>query len=177
MKALKKAKVKGRMEVYNNENNKIIAIVDYAHNKLSFERLFESVKAEYPGRKIVTVFGCPGKKALDRRKDLGEISGKYSDTVIITEEDPGEESVVDICKEISRFVEVQGCNYSIVTDRGRAIEEAIMDVKEESVILITGKGDETRQKRGLEYIDCPSDVEFTKKFLYKYDRRQKRNRK
>lgn len=169
---LKKAKAKGRMEVYSNENNKIIAIVDYAHNKLSFERLFESIKAEYPGRKIVSIFGCPGKKALDRRKDLGLISGKYSDKVIITEEDPGEESVVDICKEISKFVAVQGCNYSIVTDRGRAIEEAIMDVKEDSVILITGKGDETRQKRGIEYIDCPSDVEFTKKFLYQYDRNQ-----
>lgn len=174
---LKKAKVKGRMEVYNNENKKIIAIVDYAHNKLSFEKLFESVKAEYPGRKIVTVFGCPGKKALDRRKDLGEISGRYSDKVIITEDDPGEESVVDICKEISRFVEVQGCNYSIVIDRGRAIEEAIMDVKEESVILIAGKGNETTQKRGIEYIDYPSDVEFTKKFLYQYDRKQHHNKK
>ncbi|RKI45862.1 UDP-N-acetylmuramoyl-L-alanyl-D-glutamate--2,6-diaminopimelate ligase [Clostridium paraputrificum] len=168
---LKKAKVKGRMEVYNNEDNKVIAIVDYAHNKLSFERLFESVKAEYPERKITTVFGCPGKKALDRRKDLGEISGKYSDTVIITEEDPGEESVVDICNEISKYIKAQGCNYSIVTDRGKAIEKAIMDVDEDSVILITGKGDETRQKRGLEYIDCPSDVDYTKEFLYKYDNR------
>ena len=138
---------------------------------MSFERLFESVKAEYPERKIITVFGCPGKKAIDRRKDLGEISGKYSDTVIITEEDPGEESVVDICNEISTYIKAQGCNYSIVTDRGKAIEKAIMDVHEDSVILITGKGDETRQKRGLEYVDCPSDVDYTKEFLYKYDNR------
>ena len=174
---LKKARVKGRMEVYNNEDNKIIAIVDYAHNKLSFERLFESVKEEYPGRKIITVFGCPGKKALDRRKDLGKISGKYSDRVIITEEDPGEESVIDICNEISRYIKDQGCNYSIVTDRGEAIEKAIMDVKEDSVILITGKGDETRQKRGIEYIDCPSDVDYTKKFLYKYDNKFYRKNK
>lgn len=174
---LKKAKVKGRMEVYNNENNKIIAIVDYAHNKLSFEKLFESVKEEYPGRKIITVFGCPGNKAIDRRKDLGEISGRYSDKVIITEDDPGEESVVDICKEISRFVEVQGCNYSIVTDRSRAIEEAIDNVKEDSVILIAGKGNENTQKRGLEFVNYPSDVELTKKFLYQYDRRHKHNKK
>ncbi|MDU3324078.1 MAG: hypothetical protein E7E70_25710, partial [Escherichia coli] len=89
----------------------------------------------------------------------------------ITEEDPGEESVVDICNEISKYIKAQGCNYSIVTDRGKAIEKAIMDVHEDSVILITGKGDETRQKRGLEYVDCPSDVDYTKEFLYKYDNR------
>lgn len=168
---LKKAKVKGRMEVYKNENNKIIAIVDYAHNKLSFERLFESVKNEYPEREIVTVFGCPGDKALDRRKHLGEISGKYSDKVIITEDDPGEESVVDICNEIARFVEGQGCNYSIITDRGEAIEKAIMDVKEESIILIIGKGDEASQRRGTEYVYYPPDAEFTKKFLDQYDKK------
>ena len=28
-----------------------------------------------------------------------------------------------------------------------------------------------KQDRGLEYIDCPSDVDYTKEFLYKYDNR------
>lgn len=174
---LKKAKVKGRMEVYNNEDNKIIAIVDYAHNKLSFEKLFESVKEEYPGRKIITVFGCPGKKAIDRRKDLGEISGRYSDKVIITEDDPGEESVYDICNEISKFVEKEGGDYSIIVDREKAIKEAIMNIEEDSLILIAGKGQETIQKRGLKYSEYLSDAECAKKFLYQYDRRKHHNRK
>ena len=69
---LMKARVPGRMEVYQNANGRITAIVDYAHNRLSFEKLFLSVKEEYPGRRVVIVFGCPGKKALDRRKDLSE---------------------------------------------------------------------------------------------------------
>lgn len=76
------------MEVYANADEKVSVIVDYAHNRLSFETLFRSVREEYPGRRIVTVFGCPGYKAYDRRKDLGEISGQYSDLVILTEEDP-----------------------------------------------------------------------------------------
>ena len=46
-----------------------------------------------------------------------------------------------------------------------AIRKAIFAVKEKSIVLITGKGNETRQKRGIEYIPCPSDVEYTKKFL------------
>ena len=70
---LMKARVPGRMEVYSNADETVTAIVDYAHNRMSFETLFRSVRAEYPGRRIVTVFGCPGKKALDRRKDLGEV--------------------------------------------------------------------------------------------------------
>ena len=45
-----------------------------------------------------------------------------------------------------------------------------MDGDEPRVILLTGKGEETRQKRGTQYIDCPSDVEYTLKYLEEYDR-------
>ena len=93
---LMKARVPGRMEVYTNADSHIVAIVDYAHNRMSFETLFRSVQTEYPGRRVVTVFGCPGKKALDRRRDLGEISGRCSDLVVLTEEDSGEEDTLSI---------------------------------------------------------------------------------
>lgn len=166
---LQKARVPGRMEIYTNSNDKVIAIVDYAHNRLSFEKLFASVQTEYPGRRIVSVFGCPGKKALDRRRDLGEIAGKYSDLVVLTEEDSGEEDTESICREIAAHVEAQNCSYSIQPDRGEAIRQAILGCEEPSVLLITGKGAETRQKRGVEYIDCPSDVEYTKDYLHEYD--------
>ena len=166
---LQKARVPGRMEIYANADDKVISIVDYAHNRLSFEKLFDSVRAEYPGRRIVTGFCCPGKKALDRRRDLGEISGKYSDLVVLTEEDSGEEDTESICREIAVHVEAQGCQYSIQPDRGEAIRQAVLSCEEPTVILITGKGAETRQKRGVEYIDCPSDVAYTQEFLHEYD--------
>ena len=88
---LLKARVPGRMEIYTSTDRHVVAIVDYAHNRLSFEKLFESVKEEYPKRRIVIVFGCPGKKALDRRHDLGQIAGQHADHVYLTEEDPGKE--------------------------------------------------------------------------------------
>ena len=166
---LMKARVPGRMEVYSNANNDVVALVDYAHNRMSFETLFNSVRAEYPGRRIVTVFGCPGKKAYDRRRDLGEVSGKYSDLVVLTEEDSGEEDTVDICREIAAHVEAQGCKYIIEPNRGEAIRQAVLGCDRPSVLLITGKGAETRQKRGLEYIDTPSDVDYSKAFLQEYD--------
>ena len=166
---LMKARVPGRMEVYRNADGRITAIVDYAHNRLSFEKLFQSVKEEYPGQRIVIVFGCPGKKALDRRKDLSEIAARYADLVIITEEDPGEEDVLAISREMAAHVENVGCDYSIEPDRGQAIRMAVMGCEEPTVILITGKGAETRQKRGTAYVDCVSDVEYTKTYLHEYD--------
>ena len=167
---LMKARVPGRMEVYSNADETVTAIVDYAHNRMSFETLFRSVRAEYPGRRIVTVFGCPGKKALDRRKDLGEVSGQYSDLVVLTEEDSGEEDTETICREVAQYVAAQGCEYSIEPNRGEAIRQAILGCDgRPTVLLITGKGAETRQKRGSQYIDTPSDVDYVHSFLQEYD--------
>lgn len=168
---LKRARSSGRMEFYPSKDNRIIAIVDYAHNKLSFEKLFESIRKEYPTYKLCTIFGCPGKKSLARRHDLGTIAGMYSKKVYITAEDPGFEPVEDISRDIAQYVEAQNCPYVMIEDRGEAIKAAIEEVDEPTILLITGKGNETRQKYGSEYLDCPSDVEYTKKYLEEYNNR------
>ena len=159
---LYRARSKGRMECYTSSDGRIVAIVDYAHNKLSFEKLFASTKEEYPGYDIFTVFGCPGKKALLRRKDLGTIAGRESRKVYLTAEDPGEEPVDVINQDIAQYV---ACPLEMIEDRGEAIHKAIADCEGPTVILITGKGEETRQKYGREYIDCPSDAEYVQRFL------------
>lgn len=166
---LKRARSSGRMELYHSKDHKVVAIVDYAHNKLSFDKLFSSTMEEYKGHRIVTIFGCPGKKAFIRRRDLGTIAGKFSDKVYLVAEDPGYEPVEQISRDIAQYVEAQGCPYEMIEDRGEAIGKAVLEVTEPTVILITGKGNETRQKYGCEYLDCPSDVEFTKKFIAEYD--------
>jgi len=167
---LMRARVPGRMEVYSNADSSITAIVDYAHNRMSFETLFRSTRQEYPGRRIVSLFGCPGKKALDRRRDLGEISGRSADLVVITEEDSGEEDTLSICNEIAGHVRAAGGQCVVEPNRGEAIRKAVFSCEgKPSVLLLTGKGAETRQKRGTEYIDVPSDVEYAKTFLQEYD--------
>ena len=163
---LSKARVPGRMEVYSNAGGDVTAIVDYAHNRMSFETLFRSAKREYPGRRIVAVFGCPGKKAFDRRRDLGEVAGACSDLVVLTEEDSGEEDTLSICREIAAHV---ACECRIEPNRGEAIRQAVLSCRVPSLLLITGKGAETRQKRGLAYIDTPSDVEYVRAFLREWD--------
>ena len=168
---LYKARSSGRMELYASQDQKVIAIVDYAHNKLSFDKLFSSTKEEYPDYNIVSIFGCPGKKAFIRRRDLGTIAGQYSKKVYLVAEDPGYEPVEEISKDIAQYVAAQNCEYVMIEDRGEAIKTAIEEVTSNTVILITGKGNETRQKYGSEYIDCPSDVEYTKKYIEEYNTR------
>lgn len=168
---LLRARSSGRMELYASRDKNIMAIVDYAHNKLSFEKLFSSMKEEYPDYSIISIFGCPGKKAFIRRRDLGTVAGKYSKKVYLAAEDPGYEPVEDISKEIAQYVEAQGCPYELIEDRGEAIKAAIESAEGKTLLLVTGKGGETRQKYGSEYIDCPSDVEYVEKYLAEYDLR------
>lgn len=166
---LLKARVPGRMQVYESFDRRITVIVDYAHNKMSFDALFKSTKIEYPDKKIISVFGCPGGKAYQRRFDLGNASNKMSDYIILTEEDSGEEPFTSISSDIA--ANIDKCPHEIIENRGKAIRHAIFDCfkGDEKVILLTGKGEETRQKRGTEYIDCPSDVEYTLQFLKEYN--------
>lgn len=170
---LARAKSSGRMELYASDDKNVIAIVDYAHNKLSFEKLFSSMREEYPDYGIVSIFGCPGKKAYIRRRDLGTVAGQYAKKVYLTAEDPGYEPVEDISRDIAQYVEAQNCPYEMIEDRGEAIRAAIENAQGKTLLLITGKGKETRQKYGSEYVDCPSDVDYVKKYLDEYNDRQR----
>lgn len=162
---LKKAHISGRMEVFTSKKRGLNVIVDYAHNQMSFEKLFQSVKKEFPGRRISIVFGCPGGKAQNRRHELGTIAGKYADKVYLTEDDPGEESVLDICNEIADYVRPFNCPFEIIENRGDAIRRAITSAPAGTVVIAAGKGRETRHKRGLEYISTPSDVDYVQEIL------------
>lgn len=165
---LLKARVSGRMQVYTSKDKNVAIIVDYAHNKMSFNALYNTVGIEYPGYSVVSVFGCPGCKAHLRRKDLAEEADYHSDYIVITEEDSGEEPFEQIASDIAS--NIHNCPYSKFEDRGQAIRDAVFGFKaEKKVILFTGKGEETRLKRGLVYEDCPTDAQLSIDILKEYD--------
>lgn len=162
---LRKARSSGRMEVSSSKDGSVVVIVDYAHNKLSFEALYKSTLEEYKGREIITVFGCPGGKAYNRRVELGFLAGKYSNRVYLTAEDPGYEEIHDISLQIKENIKNNNCEVFLVDDRGEAIKRAVLEAKPNSVILITGKGNETRQKIKSEYVPCLTDTDYAKEAL------------
>lgn len=159
------ARVAGRMEVFKNDQRGVVVIVDYAHNRMSFDRLFSSTKLEYPNRRIEAIFGCPGGKGLQRRIELPEVVSQYADFVWVTEEDAGEESVDSISKQLYENLEKFGCPAEIIIDREEAIRKAIENAAPNTVLVITGKGRELYQKRGKEYVPVESDVQLVEKYL------------
>jgi UDP-N-acetylmuramoyl-L-alanyl-D-glutamate--2,6-diaminopimelate ligase len=159
--------VAGRMEVFENEERHVVVIVDYAHNRMSFERLYASTKKEYPGWRIEAIFGCPGGKGLQRREELPDIAAYYADFTWITEEDAGEEDVLAISVGLAKRLAELGAPARIVLDREEAIRTAIEGAAENTVIVMTGKGRENYQKRGTEYVPVESDVELVAKYLWK----------
>ena len=162
---LKDARAKGRMEVFENKEREVVVISDYAHNILSFEKLYEAVKEDYPGWRIEGLFGCPGGKGLSRREELPRAVSKYADFVWVTEEDPGLDDVSAICRTLSENLAKHGCPCRIVEDRTEAIETAIREAAPKTVIVMTGKGREEYMHRGNAYEPITSDSALAEKFL------------
>lgn len=136
--------VKGRMNLF--EKDGVTVIVDYAHNYLSFSKLYESLKADYPGRRIVVVVGAPGGKNFHRRREIGQLSGQNADYMILTAEDPGFEDPAEIAKDIASYLEPYGTPYEIIADRKEAVEKAILQAKAGDVVVLAAKGEEVYQK-------------------------------
>ena len=160
-------RVPGRMELVSSGDGHVLAIVDYAHNELSFDALFSSVKRQYPDRRIIAVFGAPGDKAQERRSALPRVAGAYADLLIYTEEDPAHEAVEDICAELSANTPA-GVAHRIIPDREEAVAHALHTAladKQPSVVLLLAKGDETRQHRGDSYPEVKSDLSLAREIL------------
>lgn len=155
--------VQGRMNLF--EKDGVTVLVDYAHNFLSFQKLYESLKADYPGQRIVVVVGCPGGKAQLRRRDIGTLSGQNADYLYLTAEDPQFEDVRSICEEIASFVKPYGIPYEIIEDRAQAVEKAITTAQKGDVIVLAAKGEEVYQKVQGEYVYYESDLAIAKRLL------------
>lgn len=152
-KGLLKTKVLGRMNVFNC--NGITVIVDYAHNYISGKAFCNAIKQAYPNKNLKLVFGCPGDRGVNRRKEMADISNEYASFVYITMEDPQTKDVLDISKEIASYLTVP---HIINTDRKSAIINAINDSNKNDVVAILGKGDENYQIINNEYVFYESDI-------------------
>lgn len=148
--ALAETFVKGRMETVPTPNNSTV-IIDYAHNELSVQSLFETVKL-YSPEKITVVFGCGGNRSALRRYSMGEIIGKNADLSIITSDNPRFERVEDIIDDILVGMERTDGKYIIIKDRKEAIEYAVKNAVDGEVILIVGKGHQLYEEvEGVKY--------------------------
>lgn len=149
-KALKVAKVKGRIEMVKVSDD-FAFMIDYAHNAMSLESLLCTLRDYHPKR-IVTIFGCGGNRSRTRRFEMGEVAGKLSDFTIITSDNPRFEEPQDIINDIITGIKKTDGKYVDICDRKEAIRYAIEHGKEGDIIVLAGKGHETYQEiRGVKY--------------------------
>lgn len=149
-KALSNFSVKGRVEDVKI-SDKFTLLIDYAHNGVSTESVLSTIR-EYNPKRIVTIFGCGGNRSRDRRYEMGEMAGKYSDYCIITEDNNRFEEFDDIAKDILVGIKKTNCEYTIIPDRRAAIKYAIQNAHEGDIIMLIGKGHEDyKEIKGVRY--------------------------
>ena len=89
LKALKVARVKGRIEMVKVSED-FTLMIDYAHNAMALESLLTTLREYHPHR-LVCLFGCGGNRSRLRRYEMGEVAGKLADLTIITSDNPRDE--------------------------------------------------------------------------------------
>lgn len=163
--ALKEAKISGRMEFYASDDDQLILIADYAHNQLSFDAFYAYINQHFPDYKLISIFGSPGGKALNRRKSLAETGAEHSDLVILTEVDPNYEDPQSIINEMLPYTRGKDCQVLSFPNRKDAIQESFNYVDGKTIIAMLGKGSDStsRVKGGLEAYE--TDMAIAKKAL------------
>ena len=148
--ALKKAKVKGRIEMIK-VSDEFTLMIDYAHNAMSLESLLTTLK-EYNPKRLVCLFGCGGNRSKDRRYEMGEVSGRLADLTIITSDNPRFEEPQAIIDDIKIGIGKTDGKYVEICDRKEAIKYAIGHGQPGDVIVLAGKGHEDYQEiKGVKY--------------------------
>lgn len=148
----------GRQEIiYNND---FMVINDFAHTPNAFSVILPEAKRLTKNR-LIHVFGSAAKRDKYKRPEMGKISSKYSDIIILTSEDPRDEAIESINSDIlggmnkSKFEISEdrgeitdlrlknGQKYVFkIPDRKEAIRFAINIAQKGDVVIMTGKGHE-----------------------------------
>lgn len=157
---------KGRMDTVYDKEFKVI--VDFAHTANSFEQLLSYLKETAKGR-IIHVFGAAALRDRQKRPHMGEVSAKYADIIIVTEEDYRTEDPRQIAAEIVQGIRRGGLSesapddlsgksfelYSVMLHRDEAIHRAIEIAKRGDIVVCTGKSHEKSLARG--HLEAPWD--------------------
>ncbi len=141
---------KGRLEIVYDKEFKVI--IDFAHTPNAFAQLLPEIRKKYlknDGR-LIHVFGSAGLRDHFKRPKMGEISSRFSDYIILTEEDYRTEKLEDICNQIASGI--KKTPFEIIEKRDEAIKQAILMAKKDDVVVLTGKAHEKSLCRGkIEY--------------------------
>ena len=147
---LSQVRILGRVELVP-VSNQFSVIIDYAHNEVSTRSVLETLRSYQPMH-IICVYGGGGNRAKIRRYDMGEVTGELADLSILTCDNPRDEEISNINKDIIVGLDKHKGKYIEIEDRTDAIEYAIRHAELGDIILLLGKGHEDYQEiKGTKY--------------------------
>ncbi|TVP79623.1 UDP-N-acetylmuramoyl-L-alanyl-D-glutamate--2,6-diaminopimelate ligase [Thioalkalivibrio sp.] len=134
--------VPGRMERFIKAGGPVL-VVDYAHTARALESVLLALRPHVVGR-LWVVFGCGGNRDRGKRPAMGEVAARLSDEVIVTDDNPRDESPAAIRRAV-----LDGCAGPApvreIGDRAQAIRTAMAEAEAGDIVLIAGKGHEAIQ--------------------------------
>lgn len=135
--------IPGRFEVIPLPNG-AKAIIDYALTPAAVEQLYQTIQ-NGGAKRLITVFGAAGGgRDSWKRPELGAIAARFADQIILTTDDPYDESPAVIAEAIAAGIPADRRQIvQTILDRRGAIQAAIAMAQPGDVIAITGMGAET----------------------------------
>ena len=140
--------VSGRFQYFTTVENRITAIVDYAHTPDALKNVLETINSiRTRNENVITVVGCGGDRDITKRPKMAHIAAALSDQVIFTSDNPRTEDPQKILDDMEAGVDAQDYKKTItILDRSQAIKAAAKMADKNDIILIAGKGHETYQE-------------------------------
>ena len=157
--------VSGRFQYFISDE-KITAIVDYAHTPDALKNVLETINSiRTKNEELITVVGCGGDRDKAKRPKMAHIASALSTKVIFTSDNPRSEVPETIIEDMEKGVEPQNFKKTLsITDRRQAIKTACQMADAKDIILIAGKGHETYQEIKGERFDF-DDYKIVQEFL------------
>lgn len=137
--------IPGRMQRYGGGTHPI-CVVDYAHTPDALQNVLDAVKPHTSG-KLICVFGCGGDRDRAKRAAMMRIAETTADQVILTDDNPRQESPEAIVADILSGATSPEA-ITVIHAREAAIQYALSGAGVGDVILVAGKGHETTQTYG-----------------------------
>ncbi|MBE6596361.1 MAG: UDP-N-acetylmuramoyl-L-alanyl-D-glutamate--2,6-diaminopimelate ligase [Ruminococcaceae bacterium] len=133
--------IEGRMERVDLGDD-LSLFIDYAHTPDALEKLLKSMREIKSGKgRIILLFGCGGERDRGKRKLMGQIASRLSDTVIITSDNSRGENPEAIIRDILLGIDKEK-EFAVIPDRRTAIKYAVESARQGDVVILAGKGHE-----------------------------------
>lgn len=139
--------VPGRMELLTETPCHVLR--DYAHTPDALERALRTLRPITRGR-LVVVFGCGGDRDKGKRPMMGALAAALADRAIVTSDNPRTEDPDLIIDDV--VAGMPEGSYERESDRRAAIARALAGATPGDTVLLAGKGHETYQVIGHEYL-------------------------